>query len=230
LTALYALNILGGITNTQILQFVIDNSLMDYFALQGALGDLETAGYIAKEPHPLGELLRLSEDGRQALALFEKRIPVSRRLLIDQTAPVWRSRFGVEKELIATAHPLPDGGTQIELMIRQDRRYMLIILINLPDNRAAAACMKTFKRHADEVYASLFRELSRGYVPGMRTFADMPDGATSVKGQGDLVEMHSEGFSVILPLTDSDMACHFAQIWKREHVTIRLALIRRLGG
>lgn len=230
LTALYALNALGGVTGLQLLQFMVENELMDYISLQLALYDLETAAHTEKIQHPLGALYELTEKGTQALALFIKRIPESKRLLIDQAAPLWRRRFEKEKEVIGTHHVLPGGASQIELMIRQGSQYLLLILLPLHDRAAAQRGIEAFCERAETIYASLFETLSRDYVPGKRTMAELPACAMPVQGQKHLIEFRAGDFSVMLPLPDGDMACHFATAWEKHHNDLYHMLLKALNG
>lgn len=93
LTILYALRALGPATAMELLQFLVENDLMNYFTMQLNLCDLQEQGQLTAAPHPLGDLLTLTQEGEYAIAAFAHRIPVSRRRLMDTQAPGWREQF-----------------------------------------------------------------------------------------------------------------------------------------
>lgn len=226
LTALYALDALGAITNLQLLQFMVESELMDYITMQLALYELEMARYIKKTPHPLGALCTLTPLGKESLALFIKRIPDSKMRLIDASQKAWRKRFAKEKEVLCDVIQLADGRRQLEMKMQKGNEWLLFILLVLPREINAHQAQEGFLNNAEAIYAMLFSVLSRGYAPGNRTFSELPPCAARIEGEKYLVEFFGQDFSAILPVPDGDLACHFADVWQRESGEI----LRKLKG
>ena len=74
LTILYALRGLGPVTDTELLQFLAELDLMNYFTMQLNLCDMEEQGQLRTLPHPAGNLL---EPTAGEVRLFGQ--PVDRR-------------------------------------------------------------------------------------------------------------------------------------------------------
>jgi len=109
LLILYAMECLGPVTDEQLLRFMTELDLMNYFTLQLALSEMQDKGDVVKEAHPLGSLLSLSESGRFTLRGFEARIPQSRREIVSEASAVWRDTFRREQQTPAELRRLPDG-------------------------------------------------------------------------------------------------------------------------
>ena len=103
LVILYALRALGPVTGMQLSQFLTQLDLMNYFTMHLSLRDMEEQGQIAGSAHPLGSLLETTPEGAFTLESFTRRIPGSRRNLIDREAPAWRERFRTEQMRPAAA-------------------------------------------------------------------------------------------------------------------------------
>ncbi|MCL2866832.1 MAG: DUF4364 family protein [Clostridia bacterium] len=230
LLVLYALNALEGATDMQLLRFLTDTETTDYFTMKLALGDLENAGHVTRKHSLTGESYTITPEGGEALALFTARIPQSKRVRIDTGAPDWRKRLGMENQVAASAHALAGGGYQAELMIRDDKAFLLLIMLFFKTRRDAADCVRAFKERSDAVYAAVYEVLGRGYTPGTRTLKDLPVSVAPVHGEDQLIEFKSDGFSMILPLPDADMACHFAAVWETERETLLKVLKEPLSG
>ena len=84
LIILYTLRQLGPVTAMQLLQAMTEADLMNYITMQLALSDLESQGQISQHAHPLGNLIEVTGEGDYILRSFEKRIPASRRSIVDE--------------------------------------------------------------------------------------------------------------------------------------------------
>ena len=96
LIILYTLRRLGPVTAMQLLQAMAEADLMNYITMQLALSDMESQGQISQRAHPLGNLIEITGEGDYILRSFEKRIPASRRSLIDERVDAWRDLFQTE--------------------------------------------------------------------------------------------------------------------------------------
>lgn len=75
LLILLALRCLGGVTQLQLLRFMVEEDVMNYFVLQLNLCELEEMGQVRVCHHALGSLYELTEQGRYTLDSFDSHIP-----------------------------------------------------------------------------------------------------------------------------------------------------------
>ena len=233
LIILYALNRLGPVTSMQLLQFLVENDLMNYFTMQLNLSELQEQGQVGQHAHPLGSLLLVTEAGAYTLGLFDHRIPASRRSLIDREAPVWHDRFRSEQQTPADSYPLAGGGTCIRLRLMEADDSLLDILLQLPDEQAFTFLHRRWRSAAQGVYTDMTRALSDGY-DAAAPMADLPDVATLRKaGHGDWLlslndRSESPTMTLMLSLPDEHLARYYAAMWPSRGEALRASILRQL--
>ena len=97
LLILLALRCLGGVTQLQLLRFMAEEDVMNYFVLQLNLCELEEMGQVRVCHHALGSLYELTEQGRYTLDSFDSHIPASRRQALEAGAARWKAQFRAEQ-------------------------------------------------------------------------------------------------------------------------------------
>lgn len=216
LLILYTLQQLGPVTNLQLLQFMVDNQLMDYMTLQLALGDMLEAGQLEMIPHALGALYRLTPQGESALDLFVKRVPHSRRQAAAQAAQTWKGRFEMEKQVLADFKKREDGRYLLSLSLLEKDAPLLLIRLALPAWNMADCFARRWPSQAQAIYAHSIHCLSAGYHSGRRTLGGAAGFAlTPQEGREPLLCLawgppQNPDFTLALPLPpDEDLACHF---------------------
>ena len=70
---LYSLHTLGGCGNLQLISFMVENDIMNYFDLQTALGDLRDTGQAVRTPMEADYLYQITPAGRRRCACFAPR-------------------------------------------------------------------------------------------------------------------------------------------------------------
>lgn len=109
LLILLALRCLGGVTQLQLLRFMVEEDVMNYFVLQLNLCELEEMGQVRVCHHALGSLYELTEQGRYTLDSFDSHIPASRRQALEAGAARWKAQFRAEQQNQADAIPMKGG-------------------------------------------------------------------------------------------------------------------------
>ena len=88
LMVLYCLARLGPCTELQLLRFLFENDLLNYFDMMFALNDLCDRGQAARIRKDEGFLYQATDAGREALNLFGGRVPNSlQKLLLESPVP-----------------------------------------------------------------------------------------------------------------------------------------------
>ena len=164
LVILYALRALGPVTGMQLSQFLTQLDLMNYFTMHLSLCDMEEQGQIAGSAHPLGSLLETTPEGAFTLESFTRRIPGSRRSLIDREAPAWRERFRTEQMTPAEACTAPDGRSGVRLRLLEGAAVLMDVTLtgdDLPDNYLE----QRWQYAAQQVYQQVTSALMEGFSP-----------------------------------------------------------------
>ena len=220
LLILYTIEQLGSVTNLQLLQFMVDNQLMDYMTLQLSLGEMMEAGQLEVIPHALGALYRLTEAGQNALAMFVKRVPNSRRQAAAQAAVAWKRRFELEQQLLSDFKKLADGQYLLSLSLMEKDSPLLLLKLILPAWNMADLFASRWAQEGQRIYSHILQTLSRHYEPQGRTLNQQ---ALVAQAGGDtLLRLeYAPGketvFTLMLPVPpDEDLACHYAQQFQTD--------------
>lgn len=221
LVILYALERLGTITSMQLLQFLVEEDLMNYFVMQLNLCELEEQGQVEEQPHPFGMLLRVTEDGAYALETFLNRIPASRREQIDAVAETWRRLFRTEQQTLAESFPLSDGGLCVRLRLLEDSMALVDMLLTLPGVSSIAMLPRKWRDGAQIVYDALTRSLGSGYAPDAPLTMLPPETSLQQINASHWLLMLTGGYAdmqatVMLTLPNEHISHYYASGWP-EH-------------
>lgn len=233
LTILYALRALGPATAMELLQFLVENDLMNYFTMQLNLCDMQEQGQLTATPHPLGDLLSLSPEGEYAITSFAHRIPVSRRSLMDAQAPHWREQFRLEQLAPADSFTLQDGRVCLRLRLLEGSSSLLDILLTLPKGTPPTFLEKRWRSAAQAVYNAVSLRLSQDFHPG-EALPPLPENAAmEPTGSGEwLLSLMDNAvqpsLSLLLPMADEALARHCAAAWPAQCETLRQLILKEL--
>lgn len=171
LIILYTLRRLGPVTAMQLLQAMAESDLMNYITMQLSLSDMESQGQITQRAHPLGNLIEITGEGDYILRSFEKRIPASRRTLIDERAEGWQQRFATEQMAPAESFTLPDGRTVIHLRLLDKAATLMDLMLYLPAGKGLTLLPERWHGCVQVTYSTVLAQLTADYDPTL----PMPD-------------------------------------------------------
>ncbi len=171
LIILYTLRCLGPVTAMQLLQAMAEGDLMNYITMQLALSEMESQGQITQRAHPLGNLIEITGEGDYILRSFEKRIPASRRSLIDERAEDWKERFATEQMAPTESFTLPDGRTVIHLRLLDKAATLLDLMLYLPTGKGFTLLSERWRGCVQVTYSTVLAHLTADYDPSL----PMPD-------------------------------------------------------
>ena len=173
LIILYTLRSLGPVTAMQLLQAMAEGDLMNYITMQLALSDMEQQGQITMRAHPLGNLIEITGEGEFILDSFVRRIPASRRTLIDEHTEGWRTRFQTEQMAPAESFTMPDGRTIIHLRLLDKAATLMDLMLCLPAGQTLTLLAERWRRCVQATYSTVLAQLTATYDPTQ----PMPDAA-----------------------------------------------------
>lgn len=233
LTILYALRALGPATAMELLQFLVENDLMNYFTMQLSLSDMQEQGQLTTVPHPLGDLLTLTPEGEYTISSFAHRIPISRRSLIDTQVPLWREQFRTEQLAPADSFILQDGRVCLRLRLLEGASSLLDILLTLPKGTPPTFLEKRWRSAAQAVYDAVSLRLSSGFQPGEASPPFPENAAMEPTGSGEwllsLMDNAAQpSLSLLLPMADEALARHCAAAWPDQCEGLRQLILQEL--
>ena len=233
LTILYALRGLGPCTAMQLLQFLVEQDLMNYFTLQLSLSDLEEQGQLQPVPHPIGDLMTLTPDGQYAISVFAQRIPVSRRQLMDAAFPAWKERFRLEQLAPAESFTLQDGRACLRLRLLEGGAALMDMLLTL--EAPFTLLEQRWRCAAQDVYNAVTLSLTEGFDPAAVP-APLPDTAAIQQSGGSewllslVDDAATPALTLLLTLADESLARHCAARWPGKCQHIRRHILTALAS
>lgn len=159
LIVLFSLQQLGPCTELQLLQFLFERDLTNYFDLMFALGDLCSRGQAVRTKKRAGYIYEVTDAGREALALFGGRVPGSVKKLLAEVGPAWRQRFQEEDQYLSQIHQQERGEFELTLTVTEQDMDMMRVSFSLPTRELANQIAQRWPRLGAEVYETIIRML-----------------------------------------------------------------------
>ena len=160
LIVLCCLNSLGPCTELQLLQFLFEYDLMNYFEMMFALNDLCDRGQAARTKKGAGYLYAVTTAGVEALMLFGGRVPPSVYALLKKNGGEWKRRFRREAQNLAEIRQTDRGEYELTLRVVEQDMDMMTLTVSLPSREMAQQLSDQWPGKASKIYAEVFRILT----------------------------------------------------------------------
>ena len=150
----------GRCSDMQLLQFLFDHDLMNYFDMMFTLSDLCRDGQAVRFERVGQTFYEATPAGEETLSLFGNRIPASMKELICSLAPDWKKRVQREQEYLSEYHQTKRGEFELHLRVMEQDMEMLHVSLSLPSEEMARTMKENWPDKAQEIYANLFNGLA----------------------------------------------------------------------
>ncbi|MDO5327869.1 MAG: DUF4364 family protein [Clostridia bacterium] len=160
LVVLDCLKHLGPCTELQLVQFLFEHDLMNYFEMMFALNDLCDRGQAVRAKKQTGYAYQLTAAGEEALQLFGNRVPRSLQAILKKEAAGWKRRFQQEAQCRQKIEETDRGEYVLSLTVMEQERDLMNLSLALPARELAQQLAEKWPRKASEVYAAVIRILS----------------------------------------------------------------------
>ena len=160
LMVLECLSQLGPCSELQLLQFLFDNDLLNYFDMMFALGDLCDRGQAVRVKKNAGYLYQVTEAGKEALTLFGGRVPMSLKSLLAETENSWKARFREESQSSQQIVQTDRGEYELNLKVVEQDMDMMRLSLSLPTRELADQLAQRWPQKAGKIYDMVIRILS----------------------------------------------------------------------
>ena len=147
------------LSNSQISEFILDKGYTNYFTVQRAFHELEAENMLRVKQIRNMSHYALSNEGSEAIEMFEYQIPNSIKEDIAQFLK--EKEYELRKEASVTADFYPSKGDEytVNLKIREKESPLLEINLNVVSrDQAVYICDHWEKKHSD-VYSMLIEKL-----------------------------------------------------------------------
>ena len=147
------------LSNSQISEFILDKGYTNYFTVQRAFHKLEEENMLRVKQIRNMSHYSLSDEGSEAIEMFEYQIPNSIKEDIAQFLK--EKEYELRKEASVTADFYPSKGDEytVNLKIREKENLLLEINLNVVSrDQAVYICDHWEKKHSD-VYSMLIEKL-----------------------------------------------------------------------
>ena len=121
----------------QLLQFLFEYDLMNYFEMMFALNDLCDRGQAARTKKGAGYLYAVTTAGVEALMLFGGRVPPSVYALLKKNGGEWKRRFRREAQNLAEIRQTDRGEYELTLRVVEQDMDMMRLSLSLPTRELA---------------------------------------------------------------------------------------------
>ena len=231
LVILYALQLLGPVTGMQLIQFLAEMDLMNYFTMQLSLSDMEDQGQITRHAHPLGGMLEPTQEGLFTLRSFTSRIPRSRRVRMDKEAPMWRERFRAEQMAPAEVLDRTGGILTLRLRLLEGASVLMDVLLagrDLPD----AYIEKRWQQAAQSVYQQVIAALTEDFTedapvaPGQHASLQQASRAEWLLTLQDTPDAPT--LTLLLTLPDEHLARYCLSRWDNCCLNLRSSIVKAI--
>ncbi len=160
LLTLYSLRELGPCTNLQLIAFMVENDLMNYFDLQTALHDLCQNSQLARDSIPGDDRYEITPLGDEAIGLFMKRLGESAVQRVQQAAPGFREKIRMQREKFASISHAGRNEYHTQMGIAEGGMQLMRLDLSLPTADLAERFRAAWPEKAAEIYSFILSRLS----------------------------------------------------------------------
>ena len=148
------------LSNSFILDYILEQENNDYFRLQEAVSDLEEGGLIDKNVIGNRSYYQITESGSETLSYMQPDLPDSVRKNILNHLKMHHQEL--RHEILTPADLYPTGqGTACTVRCRiiEDGTQLLDISLTMPSKEAALAVCRSWPMKSQTIYEKLMEEL-----------------------------------------------------------------------
>lgn len=148
-------------SNTQISEFVLNNSYTNYFSLQQYLSELVETELLNTEIIDHNTRYSLTPNGKKTLEYFENRIPDSTKEEILNYLKENRLDLKNEFEITAEYIPEKNGEYMVHCIAKEKKDILIEFKINVVSKEHALKICNNWKNNTHTIYSNFLSNLLR---------------------------------------------------------------------
>jgi len=160
LIILYILNKLNKpTTNSQLTQIILENNLINYFALQQYISELINTGFINTITDNKKQYLIISNKGIDTLNFFLNRIPDSK---IEQLDDYFENKNESTQKIEPLTEYMPvKDGFEVTLILKKGIKNLIEIKLPAKTMEAIETIRNNWKENSQEIYNNLIEKITK---------------------------------------------------------------------
>lgn len=147
------------ITNAQITDMVLENSLINYFTLQQYLNELDTSDFIHYQEMNDKKLISITEKGENVLSFFQDRISVAKKEIFDNYISEKMELIKKELTIQSDYTPIDDNNFLVDLKAFEGDSILIDLKISVPTKKYASSLCENWKDHSSIIYSDIMNAL-----------------------------------------------------------------------
>lgn len=146
------------LTGSQISQFILDREYTTFFQLQIALNELVENDFIKPTEERNHSLYEITEQGKEAIELFE--FKVSDSIKLDILNYLKEQKIALRNESSISADYYPSNNEYVaQCSITERNQTLLEIKLTVPTQDQAAHICDSWREKSEEIYAYLITQV-----------------------------------------------------------------------
>ncbi|MGE5679104.1 MAG: DUF4364 family protein [Pseudomonadota bacterium] len=147
------------LTKQQITNAVLENNLIDFFTFQQCTSELEDAGMIKQVVHQKKQCFETTDGGKNALEVFEQRIPKDTTGVIDSYISRNKDSLKKESQLIAEYNKVNDKEYIVSLKVIERELVLMDLKLSVVSAKQAKQVCEKWKNSSEKIYSQLISSL-----------------------------------------------------------------------
>lgn len=147
------------LSNAQLSEFILEKEYTDYFTVQQAISDLLETGLAQMETVRNISLYHITEEGRDTLTYFGKKISSAIREDIDTFLADHKMELRNEVSTPADYYRTTEGEFAARCRVLEKDSALIDLTLTVPTEEQAAAICAHWRDRSQELYASIMRTL-----------------------------------------------------------------------
>lgn len=147
------------IPNSQIIQFMLENDIMNYFVLQQYLGELKDSKFIIEKPKDNEHMFIITDRGKKTLSYFVDRIPKSQIKKIDNLLNIQKKEFIKNTQVQSDYIKIKDEEYLVKLDVIEKDIPIINLKLSVANNKQAKQICKKWREDAPSLYGQIINLL-----------------------------------------------------------------------
>lgn len=147
------------ISNTQLTEIILENNFINYFTLQQYISELVSSEFLKYVEKNEKQLLTITVRGEKVLSLFNGRISLLKRDIIDNY--ISSAIDCIKKELtIYSDYTIESNNSFIvNLKALEDESLLMDLKVSVPSKKQASTLCSKWKENPSEIYTKIMQSL-----------------------------------------------------------------------
>lgn len=151
------------LTKTQINNIVLENNLINYFALQQNLSEMESSELIRSIETQQKVSFTLTEGGSKTLSIFVDKIPQNTRNLLNEYVRLNKDKIKKEAQIFADFSKKSEKEYIVNLKVVENEMVLIDLNLSVVSAKQAKFICEKWKNSSEKIYSQIMNTLITQY-------------------------------------------------------------------